>query len=68
MSAVVTFSAGGYRYLPSVFQYSGGVAAQLGYEVKRVRFASPIPVAEGFDFIKQFITESGASHYGPLRV
>jgi hypothetical protein len=59
MSAVVTFSAGGYRYLPSVFQYSGGVAAQLGYEVKRVRFASPIPVAEGFDFIKQFITESG---------
>ena len=59
MSAVMNFAPGGYRYLPSVFQYSGGVAAQLGYEVKRVRFRSPVPVAKGFDFIERFISTAG---------
>lgn len=59
MSAVLNFALGGYRYLPSVFQYSGGVAAQPGYGVKRVRFRSPVPVAEGFDFIERFISRAG---------
>jgi len=34
------FSAGNYRFIPAVFQYSGGVAANPGYEIERVRFTS----------------------------
>jgi hypothetical protein len=59
MSATIDFTPGGYRYLPSVFQYSAGVAAQPGYEVRRVRFRSPAPLTEGFDFIERFINTAG---------
>jgi hypothetical protein len=59
MTAAMDFEAGGYRYLPSVFQYSGGVVAQPGYEIKRIRFRSLVPLAEGFDFIEKFITSMG---------
>ncbi len=53
------FSPGGYRYIPAVFQYSGGVAALPGYEIHRVRFDRPMPLAEGFDFIATWIKEQG---------
>ena len=39
------FAAGGYRYIPAVFQYSGGVAAEPGFEIVRVRFHRPVPLA-----------------------
>jgi hypothetical protein len=55
MSAVNKFASGGYSFLPSVFQYSAGVAASPGYEIQRVRFRQPLPLAEGFDFAEQFI-------------
>src|ERR1041384_8331537 len=42
------FAAGGYRYIPAVFQYSGGVAAEPGFEIVRIRFHRPIPLAQGF--------------------
>jgi hypothetical protein len=42
------FAAGGYRYIPGVFQYSAGVAAEPGFAIERVRFAQPVPLAEGF--------------------
>ena len=32
------FQAGGYRYIKAVFQYSGGVAAEPGYEIERAAF------------------------------
>jgi hypothetical protein len=48
MEAVPVFEAGGYRYIKAVFQYSGGVAAQPGYEIERARFARPLPLAEAF--------------------
>ena len=41
------FSAGNYRFIPAVFQYSGGVAANPGYEIERVRFGKWLPLAEG---------------------
>ena len=47
MSDVITFSEGGYRYLKAVFQYSGGVAAEPGYEIQRVRLPRTLPLAEG---------------------
>ena len=48
MNPVPVFEAGGYRYIKAVFQYSGGVAAQPGYEIERARFARPQPLAEAF--------------------
>ena len=36
------FAAGGYRFIPAVFQYSGGVAAEAGFRIERVRFRHPL--------------------------
>ena len=46
MAQLPVFEPGGYRYNPSVFQYSGGVAAQRGYEIERARFLAPLPLAD----------------------
>ncbi len=51
MSAVM-FAAGGYRYLPGVFQYSAGVAAEAGFEIERARFLRPVPLPDGFAAIE----------------
>ena len=53
------FAAGGYRYIPAVFQYSGGVAAEPGFEIVRVRFHGSVPLAEGFARIEQAIRAAG---------
>ena len=58
-----TFAAGGYRYIPAVFQYSGGVAAEPGFEIVRVRFRRPVPLAEGFARIEATIRDGRP---GPL--
>lgn len=52
MADVVVFGEGGYRYIPSVFQYSGGVAAEAGHEIERARLATPLPLAEGFALVE----------------
>ena len=59
MSDVRVFSDGGYRYVKAVFQYSAGVAAQPGFEIERVRFARPLPLAEGFAAIKAHLEGLG---------
>lgn len=48
MAGLPVFEAGGYRYIKAVFQYSGGVAAQPGYEIERARFARPLPLREAY--------------------
>ena len=53
------FPAGNYRFIPAVFQYSGGVAANPGYEIERVRFESWVPLAEGFAQIAKYIQAAG---------
>src|SRR5262245_33741560 len=53
------FSAGNYRFIPSVFQYSAGSCADPGYEIERVRFDRWLPLAEGFARAAQFIQEAG---------
>lgn len=52
MAEVVVFSAGGYRYIKAVFQYSSGVAAEPGFEIERVRLLRPLPLAEGYALIE----------------
>jgi hypothetical protein len=51
--------AGGYRCLPAVFQYSGGVAALPGYRIERVRFAEPVPMQEGWRRIAAWLDAVG---------
>ena len=55
----VDFSAGGYRFIPAVFQYSGGAAALPGHAIERVRFRTPVRLAEGFSVIERYITKAG---------
>lgn len=59
MGTVREFKPGSYQFLPSVFQYSAGVAALPGYEIQRVRFRNPVPLAVGFDRIEQIIRDAG---------
>jgi hypothetical protein len=56
---VSDFPAGNYRFIPAVFQYSGGAAASPGYEVERVRFDRMPPLAEGFALIAKYIAGTG---------
>ena len=42
------FPAGNYRFIPAVFQYSSGAAADPGYEIERVRFDSDAVIGRGF--------------------
>jgi hypothetical protein len=53
------FAAGNYRFIPAVFQYSGGAAADSGFEIERVRFDRVLPLAEGFARIANHIQAAG---------
>jgi hypothetical protein len=59
MTTAADFASGNYRFIPGVFQYSGGAAANDGYEIQRVRFRTPVRLAEGFERIERIITEAG---------
>ena len=39
---------GGFAFLEGVYPYSQGAVALDGYAIERVRFARPLPLAEGF--------------------
>lgn len=49
------FPAGNYSYIPAVFQYSSGVKAHPDFEIERVRFDQPVPLADGFSMIADYI-------------
>lgn len=53
------FKEGGYRYIKAVFQYSSGVAAEPGFEIERVRFLQPLPLAEGFAAVEAYLKVLG---------
>src|ERR1700732_4730270 len=59
MTAAADFAPGNYRFIPGVFQYSGGAAAHDGYEIQRVRFRTPVRLNEGFERIERIITQAG---------
>jgi hypothetical protein len=61
MPTVQPFPAGGYRFIIHQFQYSGGVAAELGFRIEHARFARPLPLAEGFDAIEAYLAGIGRS-------
>ncbi len=59
MAATIEMRAGGYRYIPFAFQYSGGVAALDGFRIERVTFSEPLPLDAGFAWIERFLGEQG---------
>ncbi|HET9902664.1 MAG TPA: hypothetical protein VFQ27_03050 [Xanthobacteraceae bacterium] len=56
---VSAFEPGGYRYIPALFQYSSGVAALPGFEIVRVRFRNPPPLAQGFFEAERLMQAAG---------
>ena len=59
MTGTAVFAPGGYRYIPAVFQYSAGVAAENGFELERVRFLAPIPLADAFAKVEDHLKTIG---------
>ena len=59
MLETAKFEPGGYRYVRGPFQYSGGVAAEPGFRIERVRFAERPTVEEGFRAIEAHLTARG---------
>jgi len=57
--ATQPFAAGGYRFLPHAFQYSGGVEALPGFMIERARFARPVPLADGFAAVEAYLARIG---------
>src|SRR3977135_2429880 len=55
------FPAGNYRFIPAVFQYSSGAAADSGFEIEHVRSDRLLPLAEGFAQVAEYIRGSGRS-------
>ncbi len=53
------FPAGNYRFIPAVFQYSSGAAADPGFEIERVRLDRLLPLAEGFAQVAKYIGAAG---------
>src|SRR3954453_3353780 len=59
MPTVQPFAPGGYRFIPGPFQYSGSVAAEPGFRIERARFATPLPLADGFAAIEAYLARLG---------
>lgn len=59
MADVPVFAAGGYRYVKAVFQYSGGVAAEPGFEIERARFMQPLALADAFAAVEAHLKAIG---------
>lgn len=59
MLTTKTFEAGGYSYIPAVFQYSSGVAALPGYRLERMRFSRRLSMAEGWACVRAHLAALG---------
>ena len=59
MANVLDLPERGFRFIEGVFQYSAGVAALAGFRMERARFATPIPLHEGFARIEAHLAALG---------
>lgn len=50
---------GSYRFIPAVYQYSGGVAAQPGFRIERVQLATPVALDQGLAIIEAHLKQVG---------
>ena len=58
-ATIVDFPAGGDQYIRGVFQSSSGITTHDGFGIKLMALLRPTPLAAGFGFLEQFITEQG---------
>ena len=56
---IAIFAPGGYRFIPAVFQYSAGVASEPGFQIERVAFRQPLPLALGFERAEALMAARG---------
>jgi len=56
---IAIFAPGSYRFIPAVFQYSAGVAAEPGFQIERVAFREPLPLGLGFERAEALMAERG---------
>ena len=59
MPDTTLFQPGSYRYIPAVFQYSGGAVAEPGFAIERVSFREWLPLDEGFRRVEAIIRAAG---------
>jgi len=59
MAEPILFAEGGYAFIKGGFPYCKGVRALEGYAVERVRFARPVPMAQGFAAIEAHLATVG---------
>ena len=59
MDEVVLFERGSYRYIKGPFQYSGGVIAEPGFSIQRVRFSRVMSLTQGFLAIESHLNQLG---------
>ena len=59
MYPTALFEEGGYRYIPSVFQYSAGIAAEPGFQLVQARFKALLPIEEAFVCIERHLKKIG---------
>lgn len=50
---------GSFRFIPAVYQYSGGVAAQPGFRIERAQLASPVALDRGLAIVEAHLQEIG---------
>ena len=66
MAATVDIPAGGYRYIPFAFQYSGGVEALAGLSDRAGDIREPLPLEAGFSWIERLLRQRGPATRGFL--
>ena len=59
MPGLHCFESGGFDFLEGGYPYSAGVIARPGFEIRRVRFAQPLPMATGFARIAAVLQAQG---------
>ncbi|MDU0339201.1 2-amino-5-chloromuconate deaminase CnbZ [Bosea rubneri] len=50
---------GSFRFIPAVFQYSGGVVAEPGFQIERARLSAPVPLEQGLAAIEAHLKRIG---------
>src|SRR5690606_16357366 len=54
-----TSQDGSYRFIPAVFQYSGGVVSEPGFRIERARLSTPLALEHGFAAIERHLKQVG---------
>jgi hypothetical protein len=59
MYSTRTSQDGSYRFIPAVYQYSGGVSAEPGFRIERAQLAAPVPLDSGLQLIEAHLKRTG---------